>query len=418
LYGSDNSPTAEAEAVYLKVLKEENWPNPYVSSAAKRTTEATGPTGVKMTGPYDYVAPSYWLEDKERGGAHGFNTETSPGPAIPELASLAQMLPKEHLWPIDDFWNFHAGGGGYRNVNVFTAALEGRYGKAKGLEDYVRKSQMMTYEGERAMFEAFGRNKYNATGVVQWMLNNAWPSIIWHLYDYYLRPGGGYFGTKKANELVHVQYSYDDRSVAVVNSYYRAFPGHRVTAKVYNLDMTEKFSKTATVDIASDSAARVFEIPEIAGLSSAYFVKLNLDDGSGKPVSSNFYWLSTQPDVNDFAHSSGRFTPITKYADFTALEKLPQVQLKVNARTESRGADQVERVTLENPGKDLAFFVHLRVLKGENGEEIAPVIWEDNYFPLMPGEKREVTATYKRQLMANAKAAVKVDGWNVPPVTK
>jgi exo-1,4-beta-D-glucosaminidase len=418
LYGSDNSPTAEAEAVYLKVLKEENWPNPYVSSAAKRTTEATGPTGVKMTGPYDYVAPSYWLEDKERGGAHGFNTETSPGPAIPELASLAQMLPKEHLWPIDDFWNFHAGGGGYRNVNVFTAALEGRYGKAKGLEDYVRKSQMMTYEGERAMFEAFGRNKYNATGVVQWMLNNAWPSIIWHLYDYYLRPGGGYFGTKKANELVHVQYSYDDRSVAVVNSYYRAFPGYKVTAKVYNLDMTEKFSKTAAVEIASDSAARVFEIPEIAGLSSAYFVKLNLEDSAGKPVSSNFYWLSTQPDVNDFAHSNGRLTPITKYADFTALEKLPQVQLKVNARTETRGADQVERVTLENPGKDLAFFVHLRVVKGENGEEIAPIIWDDNYFELMPGEKREVTATYKRQLMANTKAAVKVDGWNVSPVTK
>ncbi len=43
-------------------------------------------------------------------------------------------------------------------------------------------------------------NKYTATGVIQWMLNNAWPSLIWHLYDYYLVPAGGYFGTKKANE--------------------------------------------------------------------------------------------------------------------------------------------------------------------------------------------------------------------------
>ena len=39
------------------------------------------------------------------------------------------------------------------------------------------------------MFEAFARNKYTSTGVIQWMLNNAWPSMIWHLYDYYLRPG-------------------------------------------------------------------------------------------------------------------------------------------------------------------------------------------------------------------------------------
>ena len=101
----------------------------------------------------------------------------------------------------------------------------------------MEKSQLMTYEGERAMFEAFGRNKYTSTGVIQWMLNNAWPSTIWHLYDWYLRPGGGYFGTKIANERLHAQYSYDDQSIAVVNSYYRAFPGLKVTAKVYNLDL-------------------------------------------------------------------------------------------------------------------------------------------------------------------------------------
>ena len=418
LYGSDESPNAEAEAVYLKVFKEENWPNPTVSSAAARKTSGAGPTGVKMTGPYDYVAPNYWLLDSKYGGAHGFNTETSPGPAIPELASLEEMLPKEHLWPIDEFWNFHAGGGGYRNTNIFNTALEGRYGKIQGLEDYVRKSQLMTYEGERAMFEAYGRNKYKATGVVQWMLNNAWPSIIWHLYDYYLRPGGGYFGTKKANEPVHVQYSYDDRSVAVVNSYYRAFPHHTVTAKVYGLDMAEKFSKTATVEIGPDSAARVFEIPDVAGLSGAYFVKLDLTDAAGKPVSSNFYWLSTQPDVNDFSRNNGRYTPISKYADFTALAGLPQAPVKLATRTEARGAEQVEHVTLENPSANLAFFVHLRLLKGANGAEIAPILWEDNYVSLLPGEKREIAAVYDRRLMENAHPVVAADGWNVPAVSK
>jgi exo-1,4-beta-D-glucosaminidase len=167
LYGSDESPNDEAEKVYGKVLEEEHWPNPAVSSAADRKTAATGSTGVKMTGPYEYVAPNYWLEDRRRGGAFGFNTETSPGPAIPVRESLDEMLPKEHLWPIDDFWSLHAGGGSYRNVNVFRAALEGRYGKVKDLDDFLKKSQAMSYEGERAMFEACGRNKYGATGVVQ-----------------------------------------------------------------------------------------------------------------------------------------------------------------------------------------------------------------------------------------------------------
>jgi hypothetical protein len=27
-----------------------------------------GASGVKMTGPYDYVAPSYWYVDKQNGG--------------------------------------------------------------------------------------------------------------------------------------------------------------------------------------------------------------------------------------------------------------------------------------------------------------------------------------------------------------
>ena len=220
-----------------------------------------------MNGPYDYVPPSYWLTDTRWGGAWGFDTEVSPGYAIPVLPSLRQMLPADHLWPIDEFWNFHAASPSYPDMNVFRGAMDARYGKAKDLEDFVKKSQVMAYEGERAMFEAFGRNKYTATGVIQWMLNNAWPSIVWHLYDYYLRPGGGYFGTKKANELIHVQYSYDDRSVVVVNSLYGDFPGYSVTAKIYNFDMTEKFSQTARINIAEDSTTRVFLLPDIPDLS-------------------------------------------------------------------------------------------------------------------------------------------------------
>ena len=146
----------------------------------------------------------------------------------------------------------------------------------------------MAYDGERAMFEAYARNKYNSTGVIQWMINNAWPSMIWHLYDYYLRPGGGYFGAKKACEPLHIQYSYDDRSIVVVNSFYREFKGLVASAEIYNLDMTKKLSKQAPVDIAPDGRQRAFLLPEPAGLSSTYFVKLTLTDASGKPVSRIF----------------------------------------------------------------------------------------------------------------------------------
>jgi len=412
MYGSDNPPPPKIEQMYLGILKETEWPNPFHSSATAKPTPA-GPTGVKMTGPYEYVAPSYWYLDDSRGGAHGFNTETSPGPSPPPIETLRRMLPPGHLWPIDSAWDFHAGGGAFKDIHVFTEALDARYGKSAGVEEFARKAQVMAYETHRAMFEAYGRNKYTSTGVVQWMLNSAWPGLIWHLYDWYLRPGGSYFGAKKANEPVHVQYSYDDRSVVVVNSFYRAVPGLKVTAKVYNLDMSEKFSTEATLDAVEDSSTRVLTIPEIAGLDSTYFVALGLADSAGKTVNRNFYWLSTKPETLDWPKSDWYHTPTKTFADFSALNSLPPVELKMTSETAAHGDDRVTSVTVTNPGRALAFAVRLKVNKGAEGDEILPVLWEDNYFPLLPGESRTIIATWHARDLGRATPVVEVEGWNV-----
>jgi exo-1,4-beta-D-glucosaminidase len=415
LYGSDNAPPPQAEQAYLRVFAEENWPNPYIAAARDETTPGAGRTGVKMLGPYDYVPPEFWLADGEHGGGWGFNTETSPGPAIPELASLRQMMPKADLWPPDNpGWNFHAGSGSFADTRVFNAALDGRYGKAKDLADYVRKSQAMTYEAQRAMFEAYGRNKYTAaTGVIQWLMNSAWPGLTWHLYDWYFRASGGYFGTKKALEPAHVQFSYDDRSIVVVNSRYEALPGHTVTAKVYNLDLTEKFSRSQVVDVAADSATRIFTIPAIDGLSRTYFVRLSLDDAAGHRVSSNFYWLSTQADVMDWPNLNYRYVPITTYMDLSGLDQLPPAVVTASWVTEQQGEEQLQRVTVRNVSGALAFLVRLTLLRGKDGADVAPAYWSDNYFELMPGEERQLTVTYPSAQLGGAPAYVRVGGWNV-----
>ncbi len=416
-YGSDNAPPKRVEALYLQVFKDEAWPNPYVSSASDRST-SIGPSGVKMSGPYDYVAPSYWLEDSKNGGAFGFNTETSPGPAIPVLESLHQMLPPDKLWPINEVWELHAGGGEFKTMTIFNQALDARYGKPSGLEDYVEKSQLMAYAGERAMFEAYSQNKYRSTGVIQWMENNAWPSTIWHLYDWYLRPGGGYFGTKKACEPVHIQYSAPNDSIVVVNSTYHSYSGMRARIRVLNLDLSEKFAREVTVDAEPDSASTLFALPKIEGLSRTYFVKLELDGSDGHALSRNFYWLSTKPDVSDWEKSTWYYTPISSYADFTALSSLPRVRVSASSASKIEGQDEVTRVTLKNPSSSLAFFVHLEIRKGDDGEDVRPIYWQDNYISLLPGERREITAAYAASDLAGAKPAVRMDGWNVELTTQ
>lgn len=412
LNGSDNPPPRDVEQMYVDVLNKYQWPNPYLSSATAKPAELTGASGVKMEGPYEWVPASYWLLDKNAGGAHGFATEISPGPAVPPLESLQRMVPKEHLWPIDAYWNYHAGGGEFKNVDVFSAALNGRYGPAKGVQDYAMKSQLMTYEGQRAMFEAYGAKRYDASGVIQWMLNNAWPSLIWHLYDYYLMPAGGYYGTKKACEPVHVQYAYDDKSVVAVNTTLQPRRNLRLTAQVYDLHLAEKFSKTTNIDLEADSNLKAFSIPPIDDLSLTYFLRLTLQDARDQTVSSNFYWLSTKDDVLDPNKSKWYYTPVSSYADMTQLGNLPPVKLLVSATAERRGENEIANITVSNPTKNLAFFVRLRIKKGGEGPDVLPIVWQDNYFSLMPGERRQITGTYKRKDIRAATPYVAVEGWN------
>ena len=191
---------------------------------------------------------------------------------------------------------------------------------------YELKAQAMAYDGERAMFEAYSGKKYEATGVIQWMLNNAWPSLIWHLYDYYQQPAGGYFGTKKACEPLHVQYGYGDHSVGVVNSRYEAASNLNVSAKLYDVDLKEKFSREASTSVDADSVATVLTVPEDAfnPPSPVYFVRLSLDDQDGKTISTNFYWLSSKKNTYNWSKTSYRFTPVSSYEDMTALANLPK----------------------------------------------------------------------------------------------
>jgi exo-1,4-beta-D-glucosaminidase len=177
--------------------------------------------------------------------------------------------------------------------------------------------------------------------------------------------------------------------------------------------MTEKFSRENQIDAPADSTAKIFTLPEVDGLSPTYFLVLRLENGAGKLVGSNLYWLSTKPETLDWAKTNWWMTPTESYADFTALSQLPKVKLKITSRSELKDEAEVTHVTIENPGNNLAFFVRLKVDKGAKGEEILPVVWEDNYISLMPGEKREITATYRASKLGSAKPAVEVSGWNV-----
>jgi exo-1,4-beta-D-glucosaminidase len=416
LNGSDNPPIPDVEKAYLQVEAQTHWPNPILSSATGATTTVTGETGVKMTGPYDYVAPSYWYFGTRFGGAIGYNTETSPGPAISSLASRKLFLPDPEAWPPSADWKLHFGGGEFTNLKVFDAAMEAVYAKPQSADDYERMAQTMEYDSERAMFEAYSKNKYTSTGVIQWMLNNAWPSMIWHLYDYYLDAGGGYFGAKKACEPLHIQYSYDDRSIVVVNSTYADVSKLHATVKVHGLAWNELYHADANVNAVADSSQRVFAIPAAlySGPERIFFIDLSLSDESGKIVSHNFYWVPGTLTTFDWEATDYTHTPAERHPDLTALAHLPTAQVEARAEISSTLHGREIQLRLTNHSNALAFQVRAAV-RTPSGGLIAPVFWSDNWIELTPGESATLTA--KLPLSETGNPVVMVDGWNVAPVS-
>ncbi|MEV6510042.1 exo-beta-D-glucosaminidase [Streptomyces sp. NPDC051642] len=426
LIGSDFAPDARIEKTYVDALKAADWKTPVVAAASDNSSPITGSSGMKMTGPYDWIPPNYWYAKRE-GGATGFNSETSAGPDIPTLDTLRRMMtPAElaTLWKDPGAKQYHRSPSSTFNTpKLYDNALTGRYGPPTSLTDYVRKAQLAQYENVRAQFEAYERNATDAskpaTGVVYWMFNSGWTSLHWQLMDRYLDQGGAYFGAKKANEPLHIQYSYDNRSVAVINN--RNASARQLTARatLFNTDGTRKYDKKVTgVKVSGGGAhSTALTLPSpssVRGLSTTYLVRLTLTDASGKEVSRNVYWLSSKPDTLDWAHTDWYYTPTTSYADLKGLNSMAQAPISATASTEAGPhGTSTTTVTVRNSGKgktpSLLTDVHL---VDSAGKPVLPVQWSDNDVSLWPGESTTLTATYRTADLHGSVPRVRVSGWN------
>ncbi|CAM5311075.1 Beta-mannosidase OS=Streptomyces antimycoticus OX=68175 GN=SSPO_014930 PE=3 SV=1 [Streptomyces antimycoticus] len=384
----------------------------------------TGKSGMKMTGPYDWVPPDYWYAKRE-GGATGFNSETSAGPDIPTLDTLRRMMSPselETLWRDPSAKQYHRSPSDtFGDLKLFDNALIGRYGPPTGLTDYVRKARLARYEAVRAQFEAYARNFSDAsrpaTGVVHWMLNSGWTSLHWQLFDRYLDQGGAYYGAKKANEPLHIQYSYDSGSVVVVNSRHTAATGLTARVSLYTPDGTRKFDKSATgLRVPGDGGkTTALTVPaHVSGVSGTYLAKLQLTDDAGKEIGRNVYWLSTKQDVLDWDNTDWYYTPTTSYADLTGLDDMAEAPVSATATT-TGGPDSTATttVTLRNTASRgaPALLVDAHLVNGSD-TPVLPVRWSDNQVSLWPGESVTLTATYRTADLGGSAPSVRISGWN------
>jgi exo-1,4-beta-D-glucosaminidase len=247
------------------------------------------------------------------------------------------------------------------------------------------------------MFEAVNHRMWDSTsGFTQWKINSCEPSVQWQIFDWYHKPMVSWYYTKKACEPLHVQLNLPDNKVSLINRRLAPAQDLRITARAFSLRGVLLGEKASRTNAPANGYLEVFPFPEPPGATPVYFVRLEIRNHGNEVVSDNFYWLRSQG------------TP-----DFSALESLPLVALEKKFRLSSEGGQRTARVTVKNPSPAVAFFVQLALTRGTRGEEILPVLWDDNYFTLLPGETREIAARFAEEDLAGAVPSVEVGGWNV-----
>jgi len=398
--GSDRRPLPELEQKYIDILKQTD-NRCHLISAGNTKSELSGLSGMKMSGPYDYVAPNYWYLEQAPGGAFGFNTETGIGAQLPVKESLERMIGKD-LWPLNDVWSYHctASTSAMNTLDRLLQVIKGRYGEPTGLDDFLHKADHTNYDGTRAMFEAFRANVPRTTGIVQWMLNSARPKLYWQLYDYYFVPNAAYYSVKKGNAPVQLIYDYAKHTVYAVNEQIETCR-LQASMSLYGLDGKLIAERTYPVSVTPLSSVKAFDVPAADGVS---FLFLTLTDLQGRVVARNEYALSSVADEYDWSNSEWYMTEISRFADYQSLSQLPKADVQVKSKDYKDGK---LTLTLMNNSDCVAFFIRLSA-KNVTGNLIVPAFWSDNYVSLQPHGELQITCA-----LPEAPQSVTLSGWNL-----
>ncbi len=397
-------------SIAIYVGRNEGFPPEGIDSHLRRTVAEEHPgmyyfphsAGYQLSGggPYNRRPPKEYFslfgQDRlhsERGMPNAMNYE-----------NMVRAFGKENVEPVSTMehpnrmYGLHdwclgvvPGASSAQRTDTFNKAIEKAFGEPADARQFSQWAQWINYEGYRAMFE--GRSAQRR-GLLLWMSHPAWPSMVWQTYDYYFEPTAAYFGCKKACEPVHILFNPVKGTVDAVNYRGGNLDGLEARAEILGLDGRALWTKECRLDLPEDSTAECFpvEVPSEAG--EVWFLRLKLTASEGSPVSENFYWQGREE------------------GNYKALLKVGPSRVGSAGSWSEEGDCLVCRLELENSSKKPAMMLRLKATDPSTGDLVLPVFYSDNYFFLMPGEKKQVTVRVRKEDCATA-PRLRIEGFNV-----
>ena len=380
---NEGYPPENLDKAFRQLIKERHADIHYIPGSADGVVSGRGP--YRMLSPKEYFRMRKGIDmiHSERGMP---NVMTYEG--LKRTFSPDAMWPQCHQWGLHDFTMEWA-----QSCATFNGLVKTGFGEPGNAKEFSEWAQWVNYNGHRALFES--RSKYRK-GLLMWMSHSCWPSMVWQTYDYYFEPTAGYFGLKKANAPLHIQWNQATDNVEVVNYSARDRKNLTAIARIYNMDGSLAWEKKAVLDSKEDTTDECIKLEYSDQLTNVHFIKLLLEE-NGKVIFENFYTRGKQEN------------------NFKELHKLAKVKLACKTSISRHKDGYRAEVTVENPSEVPALMIRLNLVGAGDGEQILPAFYSDNYISLLPKEKKVLTISWKDEDSRGNKGAVQVTGFNVLP---
>ncbi|MBQ0114873.1 MAG: discoidin domain-containing protein [Bacteroidales bacterium] len=379
---NEGYPTRTLNAALDKLVKVIHPGLPYIPSSADDV--------VTGHGPYWAVSPREYFELK-RGSAK-FHSERGM-PCMMNYESLERTLAPSMLWPQGDAWGEHDYTlHGAQRSSTFDSMVDKMFGRPQSAREFCDLAQWVNYDCYRALFES---RSLNRRGLLLWMTHPCWPSMVWQTYDYYLDPNAAYFGSKHGSEPLHVQWNAKTDSVEVVNYSCGMVRDLTVKAVLYDMNGKQCWEGSARTSIGEDCTQALLPLHFPADAGPVQLLRLTLTDAEGNLISRNDYMRGSEE------------------GNFQALRDMAKAAVNSVFHLVDETSDELHYTAiLTNKSDAPALMIRLNVVD-KGGQQMLPVIYEDNYIHLLPGETRTLKVSIMKEDTRGQKPCLKVTGFNL-----
>ncbi len=345
-------------------------------------------------GPYTIQPDTFFWSHR----SFPFNSEIG-SVGIGDTESLARFIPKKdmvpphydpaaHKWIVDSVWQYHKYSG-------YDSVIEA-YGHPKDIEDFTRKAQLVNYNQYRALMEGATAHMWDwYTGIIEWKTQNPWTAMVGQMYDYYLDPNAGLYGTQEGALPLHVMYYPVRKKLLVANGtpYQRKLS---VGVGLFNGTTTFIMQSPGVTEVTTQpnsvTGAKV-TIPDFYSKynnKDQHFLIASMSDSTGM-IDENTYWL---PD------SAGSYTWLDK------MKKAP-----VTALASSTGEGKVSVTITNDNSVYMAFFIRVSVVDKHTKKRILPAFCNNNYISVLPRDHKTVQVEYSPS--KDIEPLICIEGYNV-----